>query len=174
MHAGEALWDLYALLTHLRSAVVPEAVADAALKACGIIGDLIKVPPPTQAVMQWRVDELFKRTGLLPIVPAVRAAAPSRHKATVPPKDADAQEALDLCDSILENSTQVPDKARDWADKGAEITRSIQSQVREKGTVTEKQLDLLRDKDEKVKRWLPKDDDMSDGDEDSCNDGRPW
>ena len=62
-------------------------------------------------------------------------------------------EAIELCDEILSELDELPDRAGDFADSVREKVESIQAFAEERGYITEAQADALLNMQRGVQRW---------------------
>lgn len=67
----------------------------------------------------------------------------------------EATDAIDLCERILTDIDEIPERGWDFAESVREKVEGIKDWVLEHDTVTEPQADSLKNMEEGVGKWLP-------------------
>lgn len=163
MHAGEALWALYAITADMerRSNSNPStlAIAAHAYQACQVIAAHIGVPlpaPEQQVLLLNHIDQ-------------IKAAAMASHRTVTPAAitDANGKFALELCDDILVLLSKIESaqifQAQEFVDSVREKTTSMRESVVNRRSATDKMVSSLHNMKTGAEKWL------NDG-----NDKPPW
>jgi len=154
MHAGESLWDLYGLITGLERRYGSDpGMLNALAKARNdlkVIGELILVPPPSDAEVAQRITK-FER--------AVVKQLPTVDKPIVPPRSVrgmtgDGQNAKDLCTVILDDMDDMPEEAEDFAESVKLKVGSMLESIERHGSATPKMLTALENMRHGQLKWL--------------------
>ncbi len=161
MHAGEALWALYAITADMerRSNSNPGtlAVAAQAYQACQVLAAHIGVPlpAPEQQVL------------LLAHIEQLKTAALSSHKSVAPSAitDANGRFALELCDDILGLLTKIEEaqifEAQGFVDSVREKTTSMRESVVSRRSATDKMVNSLHNMKTGAEKWIHDSDDKT-------------
>lgn len=161
MHAGEALWALYAMTADLerRSNSNPAvlAVAAQAYQACAVLSQHIGVPlpGPEQQVL------------LLAHLDGIKQAASAQHKVVTPDsiKDANGKFALELCDDILGVLSKIEEaqifEAQAFVDSVREKTTSMRESVVSRQSASDKMVSSLHNMKTGAEKWLTNSDDKT-------------
>lgn len=156
MHAGESLWDLYGLITGLeRKYGSDPAMLKALAKARNdlqVIGELILVPPPSDAEVAQRIPK-FERTEVRQPPTVDRPIVPPR---TVKGMTAEGQAAKDLCTEILDDMNDMPEEAEDFAESVKLKVESMLESIEKYGSATSKMLTALENMRHGQLKWLHK------------------
>jgi len=156
MHAGESLWDLYGLITGLeRKYGSDPTMLKALAKARNdlkIIGELILVPPPSDAEVAQRIPK-FERTEVRQPPTVDRPIVSSR---TVKGMTAEGQAAKDLCTEILDDMNDMPEEAEDFAESVKLKVESMLESIEKYGSATSKMLTALENMRHGQLKWLHK------------------
>lgn len=65
----------------------------------------------------------------------------------------DWKNALDLCETLLQDLDDLPERAEEWAENCDETVRGIQEWIEDNEHVTPKQFETLRKIEASVARW---------------------
>lgn len=153
MHAGEGLWNIYALLARLK--VREPVLGELGFESCKAIGDLIKVPLPTD-------EELSKivkyHQGLVGVAQSLQPS--QTPKASV---NGVGRAALELCDRILAEIPNLPEAAEEFAVSVEAKVRSMRASIEQRGSATPKMEAALQNMYGGVQKWS-----KQRGDEDSA------
>lgn len=164
MHAGEALWNLYTILTAIerRYGNDPDMVRLAGLgqESCRVISQQIQVPPPPSQQLEIRLCQLLPArvtptpTPLVPPparLPSSQSDGGGRSEAT--------QKALDNCQFILDNKDDVAEHAADFADSIATKAESMRESILKYNSVTPRMAEALQNMRDSLQRVLDRGDD---------------
>ena len=165
MHAGESLWNLHGLITGLERRFGTDPSVLKALAGARndlkVIGDLIQVPPPSDAEVGPRVpvfdpkpDPSFPRgsTG-----PAPRGPRGSTGPMCPQGMTAEGQAAKDLCNDILNDMDDMPEEGEDFAESVKLKVGSMLESVEKRGSATPKMLSALENMRHGQLKWLHRD-----------------
>jgi len=144
MHAGEALWQMYAMLELIeRRAGTAKDVKTALPKArecCDIIARHMQVPPPVEGQVEYRIDalssELFEEEDGSVVT------------------DGEAREAVDIANSILADLEELPESADDFGESVGEKVRSMREWIERNNHVTSRQRSALENMRAGTDRWM--------------------
>jgi hypothetical protein len=154
MHAGESLWDLYGLITGLeRKYGSDSAMLKALAKARNdlkVIGELILVPPPSDAEVAQRIPK-FERAEVKQPATVDRPIVPPRGTKSM---TAEGQAAKDLCTEILNDMDEMPEEAEDFAESVKLKVGSMLESIEKYGSATPKMLMALENMRHGQLKWL--------------------
>lgn len=160
MHAGEALWNLYMVMTALerRSGSDPAMMRLAGLgqESCRVLSAHISVPPPTAQQLELRLNQL------LPPAPPPSNPAPSRIPSTQPDgggRSSETQQALDNVQFILDHKDDVPERSAEFADSIASKAESMRESILKYNNATPKMAEALQNMRAGLERVLDREDD---------------
>ena len=155
MHAGDALWDLYGLVTALERSAGSNAemlkLLAGARNNLKVIGDFISVPAPNEVELAPRVPKITPAYVSSPPPSSVGSESPKSR--VVLPHD-DVQRALDLCDAIIRDVDEMPEEAEDFAESILDKAKSMRDNIQKHDSVTEKMLSALENMRHGQERWL--------------------
>ena len=157
MHAGESLWNLHGLITGLERRFGTDPSVLKALAGARndlkVIGDLIQVPPPSDAEVGPRVPQ-FERAEVKPAAPASAANSPSQRANGM---TAEGQAAKDLCNDILNDMDDMPENGEDFAESVKLKVGSMLESIEKRGSATPKMLTALENMRYGQLKWLHRD-----------------
>lgn len=155
MHAGEALWNLVALMTYFerQNSTRPGTLKLTGLghESCKVLAEWIKVPLPPGDTMALRLQLLQKMKDDVD----AQARSSAQQMAAGP-----ATEALQLCDSILRGLDQLqddpglPQSGLDFVASVRDKASSMQASIQARNSVTDPMLTALRNMQQAVDNWL--------------------
>lgn len=156
MHAGESLWNLYALVTGLERRFGTEPSVLKALAGARndlkTISDFISVPPPSDAELGPRVPQ-FERPKEAASAPPP-SSSPSQPSGKLTPEGS---EGLAICDSILEDISEMPDRAMDFAESIMGKVSSMKESIEKYGNATPKMINALQNMRHAQLKWMNRD-----------------
>jgi len=151
MHAGESLWNLYALVTCLERR---HGTDPALLKALAgarndlkVIGDLIQVPPPTDEELGPRIPRLEKPVG----AHTEKSVTSQKRNGSF---TANGTRALELGRDILIDMEDMPDKAAEFVESVTAKVKSMLEHVEKYGNASDKMVTALENMRYGQLRWL--------------------
>ena len=150
MHAGEALWSLYAALAAVGQRTLKDQGANALLthaeECCEVIGKHIQVGPPPMDQKMLRASELVERL--------VEEQESEKKASTI--MGGEARDAFDLATGILADLEDLPEKAEEFVESVGEKVRSMRSYIEDNDRVTAPMLKALQNIRGGVDRWQRK------------------
>lgn len=150
MHAGEALWQLYAALEAIQKRTKDGAVTlliEKAEEFCGVVGEHLQVGLPPVDQRSLRAAALVESLETL-----VKDDESSKSLT-----NSEAKEAFDLALGILEDLDRLPTRAVDFSESVGEKVASMRDYIVKYNRVTPAQLKALQNMRGGVDRWLESD-----------------
>lgn len=155
MHAGEALWNLYALVTFMERncSSDPSMLKVTALGAesCKTLAEFINVKAPDDAMLQRLVDQLQRMH--VESKPKQESRTPvTRTLGGV--QSAPVTSALEMCESILRDLDDLPEAADEFKEGIDDKVSGMREWIKEKNHVTDKMGAALENMRRAVDKWL--------------------
>jgi len=162
VHAGEALWNLYGLVTALERSMGTNVDALKALSGARndlkTISDFISVPVPSDAELAPRVPKITFAA------PAARqesagearpmTSPDTRPKVSAAERSEQMAEALSLCDAILDTADEVPEAGEEWMESVAAKVKSMKESIEQHNGCTPRMLTALQNMRHGQEKWL--------------------
>ena len=148
MHAGEAFWQMHAILAAVGQRTMKDPVVTALLveaeQCCEVIGNHIQVAPPPIDVKMSQAAAVVERL----------ADEKEEDNAAGGITSGEAREAFELATGILADLEELPEEANEFAESVGERVRSIRSYVEKFDRVSSKQMAALQNMRGGVDRWM--------------------